>query len=84
MNLALIGLGGGAMVLLLFYIFVIPIALVAMAFWIWMLVSAIQNKGLTDTERICWVLAIFFLHVLGALLYLVIAHGKQPPQKEGA
>jgi hypothetical protein len=68
-----------------FLFFVIPVFLVSMVFWIWMLISAIQNKGLTDTERICWVLAIIFLHFIGALLYLVIAHGKQPPpQKEGA
>jgi len=81
MNLALIGIGGGELVLMFF---ILPIVLLTTVFWIWMLISAIQNKGLTDTERICWVLAIFFLHVLGALLYLVIAHGKQPPQKEGA
>jgi uncharacterized RDD family membrane protein YckC len=85
MNLALIGLGGGGIVFLLFYIFIVPIALVAMAFWIWMLVSAIQNKGLSDTERICWVLAIIFLHFIGALLYFVIAHCSKPaPPKEAA
>jgi len=66
-----------------FLLFVIPVVLVSMVFWIWMIISAINNKGLGDSERICWVLAIIFLHVLGALLYLVIAHGKQPPpQKE--
>ena len=82
MNFAVLGMGGGELLLAMFII--LPIVLLTTVFWIMMLVSAIQNKGLTDTERICWVLAIFFLHVLGALLYLVIAHGKQPPQKEGA
>jgi heme/copper-type cytochrome/quinol oxidase subunit 2 len=82
MNLGVIGMGGGELVLVLF---ILPIVLLTTVFWIWMLVSAIQNKGLTDTEKICWVLAIIFLHVLGALLYLVIAHSKRPPpQKEAA
>jgi hypothetical protein len=81
MNFAVLGMGAGELLVVLF---ILPIVLLTTVFWIWMLISAIQNKGLTDTERICWVLAIFFLHVLGALLYLVIAHGKQPPQKEGA
>jgi hypothetical protein len=66
-------------------IFIIPVILLSFAFWIMMLISAIQNKGLGDTERICWVPAIIFLHVLGALLYLVIGHSKRPPpQKEAA
>jgi hypothetical protein len=76
MNLAVLGLGGGEMLLLL--VFLVPIALVSMAFWIWMLVSAIQNKNLSDNERICWVLAIIFLHIIGALLYLIIGRNKQP------
>jgi heme/copper-type cytochrome/quinol oxidase subunit 2 len=59
--------------------FLIPLALASMVFWIWMLISAIQNQGLSDNERICWVLVIVFLHLIGALLYLIIAHRKQPP-----
>jgi hypothetical protein len=46
-------------------------------FWIWMLVSAIQNKGLTDGEKVGWVLAIVFLHFIGSLLYLFIGHPKR-------
>lgn len=83
MNLAIIGIGGGAMALLL--VFLIPLALLSTVFWIWMLISAIQNKGLDDTERICWVLVIVFLHFIGALIYLVVGHSKKPPpQKEAA
>lgn len=55
----------------------IPIAMAFFAFWIWMLVSAIQNKGLTSSERIVWVLAIIFLHLLGGLIYLIIAWPKR-------
>ena len=53
------------------------IALLACIFWIWMLIDAIQNKGLTDGEKIGWVLAIVFLHFLGGLLYLLIGRPKR-------
>jgi heme/copper-type cytochrome/quinol oxidase subunit 2 len=55
----------------------LPITLAAFAFWIWMIISAVQNKGLTDGEKIAWVLVIVFLHVLGALLYFFIGHPKR-------
>ena len=45
-------------------------------FWIWMLVHAITNKGLGDGEKILWVLAIFFLPCIGALLYCFIGRLK--------
>jgi hypothetical protein len=62
----------------LFFVLVLgAIALAACVFWIWMLVSAIQNKGLSDGEKIGWVLAIVFLHFLGALLYLFIGWPKR-------
>ena len=53
------------------------IALAVFVFWIWMLIDAIQNKGLTDGEKIGWVLAIVFLHIIGALLYYFIGHPKR-------
>ena len=81
MNFAVLGMGGGELLLAMFII--LPIILLTTVFWIMMLISAIQNKGLTDNERICWVLAIIFLHILGAFLYLIIGHPKRPPlQKE--
>ena len=46
-------------------------------FWIWMLVDSSTNPGLDGTERIIWVLVIFFTHVLGAVLYLLLARGKR-------
>ena len=62
-------------VLLMF--FILPLALLAFVFWIWMLISAIQNKGLTDGEKVGWVLAVVFLHFLGALLYFFIGRPKR-------
>ena len=54
----------------------IPIGLAMFAFWIWMLVDAIQNKGLTDGEKVGWVLAIALLHFIAALLYFFIGRPK--------
>jgi hypothetical protein len=48
-----------------------------MVFWIWSLVNAIQNKGLTDGEKIGWVLAIVFFHFIGSVLYFFIGRSKR-------
>lgn len=69
-------LGGGELVLLSVVLLLVPIGLAAMAFWIWMLVHAIQNRGLTDGEKVGWVLAIALVHFLGALLYFFIGRPK--------
>jgi hypothetical protein len=42
-----------------------------------MLIDAIQNKGLSDGEKIGWVLAVVFLHIIGALLYYFIGRPKR-------
>ena len=52
------------------------IGLACFAFWIWMLIHAITNKGLDNTERIIWVLVVLFLHVLGALIYFFVGRPK--------
>ena len=78
---------GGVIVLLLIFAVLLPIALALFAFWIWMLISAVQNKGLTEGEKIAWVLVIVFVHWLGALLYFFVGHPKRktplaPPLKQ--
>jgi hypothetical protein len=74
--LALFNLGGGEIILILALLVLAPLAVLSMVFWIWMLIHAIQNKGLTDTEKIIWVLVIVFLHVLGALIYFFAGRPK--------
>ena len=51
-------------------------ALAAFAFWIWMLIHAVTNNGIGDGEKIAWVLVIFFLHFIGALIYFFIGRPK--------
>ena len=65
---------GGLEILLLLVL--VPISLAMMAFWIWMLVHAIQNKGLADNEKIVWVLVIALLHFLGAAVYFFAGRPK--------
>jgi len=59
------------------FLIVFPLISLCFVFWIWMLISAIQNKGLSDGEKIAWVLVVLFLHILGALLYYFIGRSKQ-------
>ncbi len=46
------------------------------AFWLWMLIHAITNKGLPDGERIVWVLVIIFLPFIGSIIYFFIGRPK--------
>jgi heme/copper-type cytochrome/quinol oxidase subunit 2 len=77
--------GGEILLVLAMLVLVLPLALAALVFWVWMLVSACQNQGLTDGERIAWVLVLVFVHILGAIFYFLIAHPKRntplPPPK---
>jgi hypothetical protein len=76
--IAIIGLAAAPIFLILVCMLIfIPVGVALLAFWIWMLVSAIQNRGLNEGEKIAWVLVIVFLHALGALLYLLIGHPKR-------
>ena len=71
-------LGGFEIILILLAaLFVLPLVLALFAFWIWMLISAVQNKGLTEGEKIAWGLVIVFVHWLGALLYFFVGHPKR-------
>ncbi len=72
-------IGGGEIVLLLaMAVFLVPLGLAALAFWIWMLVDAIRSPALTDGEKVAWVLVILFLHLLGGLIYFFAGRRKQP------
>jgi len=52
------------------------ISLASFVFWLWMLVHAITNKGLSDGERIAWVLVIIFLPLIGSIIYFFIGRTK--------
>jgi Phospholipase_D-nuclease N-terminal len=55
-------------------LFFLPVGLfgiLALVFWIWMLIDAIQNPSLSGSQRIVWVLVIILVPVLGPLIYLL-------------
>jgi hypothetical protein len=62
---------------ILFLLFFLPLGLLSLAFWIWMLVDAAQNKGLDQNERVVWIIVIALLHVLGAIIYLCVGRPKR-------
>lgn len=62
-------LGGGMILISLI------IGLAVLALWIWAIVDAIRNPVLSDTERIVWILVIFFFPILGAIIYAVVGRG---------
>lgn len=61
------GLFGG-----LFILWVI-LGILALALWIWALLSAIQNPAIDGTMRIVWVLVIVFTGFIGAIIYFLVA-----------
>ncbi len=53
------------------------LAILASVFWIWMLIDALTNKALDSTMKIIWAVVIFFLHILGALIYFFVGRKTQ-------
>ena len=62
---------------ILFLLFLLPLSLLAFAFWIWMLVDAAQNRGLDQNERVVWIVVVALLHFLGAVIYFFVARPKR-------
>jgi len=69
-------MGGIELLLILGLLLLVPLSVAMMVFWIWMLIDAIQNKGLTETEKIVWVLVIALVHFIGALIYFFVGRPK--------
>ncbi|HEY2880902.1 MAG TPA: PLDc N-terminal domain-containing protein [Pirellulales bacterium] len=57
-------------------IFAWILSLLYIVFWVWMLIDCLQNRRLSDMEKLVWVLVLLFLHVIGPLLYFFI--GREP------
>ena len=66
----------GGMILLLIWVIGGVISLACFVFWLWMLVHAITNKGISDVEKIMWVLVIIFLPLIGSIIYFFVGKSK--------
>lgn len=65
----------GALLLLLGLI-CLPLAVGAFLFWAWMLVDSIRNNRNSPTGRVLWTAAIWFLPVIGCVLYFVFGRNR--------
>jgi hypothetical protein len=66
---------GGLGIIFLLAIFLIGLLLTV--FWIWMLVDSLTNKGLSDTEKLVFVLLVVFLPFIGSLIYFFVGRPKR-------
>lgn len=81
-----IGIAGGAIILITLLLggfqmlpesSVMPLlfselGLLAMLFWVWMLVDCAVNESSAGNDKLVWVIIVLFTHVLGAGLYLFV------------
>jgi len=60
-----------SIVVLLMFLFVLLFALVILSFvfWILMIIDCARRKGLSDGERVAWILILVFLGAIGAVIY---------------
>ena len=47
----------------------VPLALAGCVLWIWMLIHCIRNDRLDGTHRVLWALLIWFLPLIGSIVY---------------
>ena len=63
--------------LLLMLVFV-PVVLLLLAFWVWMLVDCATKEPSAGNDKIIWILVIIFTHWIGALIYYFV---RRPERK---
>jgi len=52
------------------------IGLLCTIFWIWMLIHALTNRGISGGEKVAWVLVIIFVPFIGSIIYFFIGKPK--------
>ena len=52
------------------------LAILATVFWIWMLIDCLTSSR-EAIEKLIWLLVIFFLHILGALIYYFVGRNQR-------
>jgi hypothetical protein len=45
-------------------------------FWLWSLIHALTNNGLSGSEKLAWVLVIVFVQLIGSIIYFFVARPK--------
>jgi hypothetical protein len=63
---------------LLMIFLILPVVLLAFAFWIWMLVDCATKESSQGNDKVIWILVIIFTHWIGALIYFLV---RRPERK---
>jgi hypothetical protein len=61
----------------LFVLFLVPIALAGLAFWIWMIVDCATNEPSVGNDKLVWIIVIVFAQFIGALIYYFVRRSKR-------
>ena len=48
------------------------LGLLALGFWLWMLIDCVTKESSTGNDKVCWLLILLGLNLLGALLYCFV------------
>jgi hypothetical protein len=64
---------------LLMFAILLPLLLLAFAFWIWMLVDCATKESSQGNDKVIWILVILFTHWIGALIYFLV---RRPERKK--
>lgn len=63
---------------LLSLLIAVPVTLLCLAFWVWMLVDCALNEPSEGNDKLVWILIILFANFIGALVYFVV---RRPQRK---
>ena len=58
--------------LICFPLFIFPIAMLLLAFWIWMIVDCATKEPSEGNDKIIWILVIVLTSWIGALIYYFV------------
>jgi hypothetical protein len=58
----------------------LTIAILTSLFWLWMIIDCAASHRTNATEKVVWLLVIFFLHFIGAVIYFFVGRkdGRRP------
>jgi uncharacterized membrane protein YphA (DoxX/SURF4 family) len=62
-----------------FLAFWVIIAILAVVFWLWMLIDCLMRDKFQD--KLVWILVLVFLHIIGAIIYYFLVKGKDKKKK---
>jgi hypothetical protein len=50
----------------------IPLALAALVFWIWMVIDCATQESDVGNTKLVWIIVIVFMQIIGALIYFFV------------